>query len=180
MKKKILALVMTFIVPGIHSAMANTGTVTFGGELTANTCNVSVDGGNSSNTVTLPKISQSVLDSAGKTAGRTPFTMELSGCSGALKTAAAFFEQGPGVTNTGFLINTGGTAGNSVYLQLRDGSNSDAIIKVGDRSQLTNTKFLDISSGGATLLYSAEYRAASNTVSAGTVVAAVNYNIQYK
>ncbi|QFI19944.1 type 1 fimbrial protein (plasmid) [Klebsiella aerogenes] len=177
MKKITLSLVLALAVPGIHSAMANTGTITFNGEVTSNTCNVSVDGGTASETVLLPSVSASTLDGAGKFTGRTQFNMGLSGCTGTLQTASAYFEAGAGVNSDGRLINTG--SAKNVDLQLRDGSNADAVIKAGSSSQVNGTKYVTLESGAANLPYSAEYYA-TDAAEAGTVVSSVVYSIQYK
>ncbi len=177
MKKLTLALVMALAVPGIQSAMASSGTISFNGEITSNTCNVSVDGGTASETVLLPTVSESALDAPGKFAGRTSFSIGLSGCTGSLQTASAFFEAGAGVNGDGRLVNTGSAT--NVDLQLRDGSNANAVIKAGSASQITDTEYVTLASGAATLPYSAEYYA-TDAAGAGTVVSSVTYNIQYK
>ena len=177
MKKSILALTLALAVPGIHSAMANTGTITFNGELTSNTCNVSVNGGSANDTVILPTVSEGVLGSAGKTAGQTQFALELSGCTGSLQTASAYFEAGTGVNSDGRLVNTG-TAQN-VDLQLRDSSNGGAVIKAGSTEQVANAGYVTLASGAASLPYTAEYYS-TDVAGAGSVIASVTYNIQYK
>lgn len=177
MNKSILALCLTLAVPGIHSAMANTGTITFNGELTTNTCNVSVNGGSASDTVTLPTVSEGMLDTAGKTAGQTRFTLGLSGCSGSLLTASAYFEAGTGVNGDGRLVSTG--SAKNVDLQLRDGSNAGAVIKAGSTGQVSDTHYVALASGAASLPYTAEYYATGKAV-AGNVKSSVTYSIQYK
>lgn len=177
MKKSILALSLALAIPGIHSAMANTGTITFNGTLTSNTCNVSVNGGNASDTVVLPTVSEGVLDAAGKTAGQTRFTLGLSGCTGSLKTASAYFEAGTGVNGDGRLINTG--SAQNVDLQLRDSTKSGAVIKAGSSEQVNNAGYVTLASGAASLPYTAEYYATGKAV-AGNVTSSVTYNIQYK
>ncbi|HBR6860766.1 TPA: type 1 fimbrial protein, partial [Klebsiella aerogenes] len=66
-----------------------------------------------------------------------------------------------------------------VDVQLRDGSNADAVIKAGSSSQVNGTKYVTLASGAATLPYSAEYYA-TDVADAGTVVSSVVYSIQYK
>ncbi|MFC0226149.1 fimbrial protein [Serratia aquatilis] len=181
MKK--LALVASLVAAcgstGLAQA-ASTGTITFNGELTASTCNVIVDGQNANATVTLPTVGINQLTSAAQTAGRTSFIMALTGCTGTLKTASAFFDAGASVdTVTGRLKNMTGTAGN-VGLQLRDGSNaSQAVIQAGNQNQRANNTYLSVSSGSANLPYAVEYYANGPTT-AGTVISSVVYSIQYK
>ncbi|MBW4204106.1 type 1 fimbrial protein [Enterobacter cloacae subsp. cloacae] len=177
MNKSIISLVITALAGLSAQAMANTGTITFTGELTANTCNVSVDGGAASSTVTLPTVAAGVLDASGKSAGDTAFTLALSGCTGTLQTASAFFEAGAGVNTDGRLVNTG-TAKN-VDIQLLDGSKSNGVINAGSAAQVASAGYVDVSGGSATLPYTARYYATGAT-EAGTVASSVTYNIQYK
>lgn len=180
MKKLAIAVSLATVLGSVNLAQAvSTGTITFNGKLTANTCDVSVNGQGANATVVLPTVGTNQLDAAGKTAGRTNFNMALTNCSGTLTTASAYFEAGPTVDLVnGRLNNTTGTA-TDVSLQLRDGSNAaQDVIKVGDSSQRTNTTYLSISSGSAVLPYEVEYYANAAT-GAGTVVSSVVYSIQY-
>lgn len=142
----------------VHSA--STGTITFNGLLTANTCDVTVDGQGADATVVLPTIGINQLAAATKTAGETGFNMALSNCSGTLETASAFFESGSSVDiATGRLKNISGSATN-VSLQLLDASSpSNAVIQVGNQSQTTSTTYKDISSGSVMLPYAVRYYA---------------------
>lgn len=177
MKKNIIALAVTTLTAVSAQAVANTGTISFNGELTANTCNVAVDGGAASNTVTLPPISAGALGAAAKTAGDTQFTLALSGCTGSLNTASAFFEAGSNVNTDGRLVNTADAR--NVEIELLDGSNNGAVIKAGSAEQITSTGYVTISSGAAVLPYTARYYA-TGVAEAGLVASSVTYNIQYK
>lgn len=181
MKKVIMTslLASAMFTTGAVSA-ASSGTITFNGELTANTCDVSVDGQGADATVTLPTVSVSQLDKATKTSGQTGFNMTLSNCSGTLESASAFFEAGPSLDlSTGRLINLSGTAEN-VSLELLDASSASyAVIQAGNQNQITNTTYKDISSGSATLPYAIRYYAEAPTT-AGTVNSNIVYSIQYQ
>lgn len=159
---------------------ASTGTITFNGELTANTCDVVVDGQGADATVVLPTVGTNQLDGATKTAGETGFVMALNNCSGTLQTASAFFEAGASVDAvSGRLKNMTGTATN-VSLQLLDASSpSQAVIEAGNQNQVTSTTYKDVSSGSASLPYAVRYYAEAPTT-AGTVVSNVVYSIQYQ
>lgn len=182
MRKSVIssAVLATLSLVAINVNAASTGTITFNGQLTGNTCDVAIDGQAADATVTLPTIGTNQLVSQGQTAGRTGFKMALSKCSGTLETASAFFEAGSSVDLvTGHLKNVSGTA-TKVSLQLRDGSSpSVAVIQAGNSNQANNTTYLDVSSGTANLPYSVEYYADGATT-AGTVVSNVVYSIQYK
>ncbi|EPT0360630.1 fimbrial protein [Enterobacter cloacae] len=163
---------------------ASLGTITFEGVLTDTTCNVDINGGGPSATVKLPAVSSSDLTSAGQVAGRTIFNMNLTGCTtatGGPSTVTAFFEPGPNVnSSTGRLVNSGGTAGDTVSLQLLEAVNNNyKVINVGNADQADNATYLDISGGTATLPYAIQYYAESATAP-GTVTSSVVYNLIYK
>ncbi|PAA95355.1 hypothetical protein CJJ13_22645 [Serratia fonticola] len=106
--------------------------------------------------------------------------MALNNCSGTLQTASAFFEAGASVDQvTGRLKNLTGGATN-VSLQLLDASStSRSVIQAGNQNQVTNTAYVDISSGSANLPYAVRYYAEGATTP-GTVVSNVVYSIQYQ
>ncbi|MBC3218632.1 fimbrial protein [Serratia fonticola] len=181
MKKLAIAasLIAVFGTVGLAQA-ASTGTITFNGELTANTCDVVVDGQQADATVILPTVSTSQLQTATRTAGDTGFVMALSNCAGTLETASAFFQAGASVDAvTGRLLNTTGGATN-VSLQLLDASSpTQAVIKAGSQDQVTAMTYQDVTGGSATLPYIVRYYAEAATT-AGTVVSSVVYSIQYQ
>lgn len=181
MKKLALAMSVVAVMAAISGAQAaSTGTITFNGELTANTCDVSIEGQGADAVVTLPILGINQLPAASRTAGSTRFNMELTECVGTK--ASAFFEAGTTVLATGRLSNleTGTTAATEVELQLRDGSHAaQNVINVGSSSQVTDTTYVDISTGTATLPYLVEYYATGATT-AGLVSSNVVYSIQYE
>lgn len=100
-----------------HSAMAaDSGTLTFAGEVTDNTCDVAVNGGAADATITLPRVSSKTLAKAGDVTGRVFVRMSLSNCglvSGGAATATqvhAFWQASPLINTAGRLINTDTTA----------------------------------------------------------------------
>lgn len=179
-KLAIVAMIAAAFGSAGSAYAASTGTITFNGLLTANTCDVVVDGQGPDATVVLPTLGTNQLDAATKTAGATSFVMALSNCSGTLETASAFFESGASVeATTGRLKNMTGTATN-VSLELLDASSpSQKVIQVGNQNQVTNTTYVDISSGAANLPYAVRYYAEAATTP-GTVASNVVYSIQYQ
>ena len=160
---------------------AESGTVSFSGLITGATCDVNIGGAGAKAAVVLPTVSANTLDGATKTNGKTRFSFELSGCTGALTQAKAFFEGGNTVDSaTGRLINTDATGAENVSLQLRDGQNN-SVINVGDAVQSAPSAigYVDISSGTASLPYYVEYYAEDAAV-AGTVASQVTYSLIYK
>lgn len=183
--KKLALIVSIATIIGMAGQVqaASTGTINFQGLLTANTCDVTVDGQAADATITLPTIGVAQLSSPTNTAGETGFAMELENCSGTLTGASAFFESGPSVEmTTGRLKNlsTGAGSASNVSLQLLDGSSaSNSVIKVGNTAQTTDTTFVDVSAGSAVLPYSVRYYAEA-AAGAGTVTSNVVYSIQYQ
>lgn len=163
-----------------QSAFASDGTINFNGEVKDQTCTVTVNGQISPapSTITLPTVSSSLLDTAGKTTGQTGFKIGLSACSGPATTASAFFESGATVDAiSNNLKNTTGTA-KMVQLQLVDAANGN-VIKAGDTSQITATTATAITANSATLPYAVQYFAIGKAT-AGTVISSVTYSINYK
>ncbi|BEM60180.1 fimbrial protein [Serratia marcescens] len=180
--KKSSAIVFTLLgLSGLigQAQAASNGTINFSGTVSATTCDVRVNGQEADANITLPVVSQDQLSVMGWTAGRTAFELKLNNCQGTLKTAAAYFEAGPGVDSSGRLSNLTGSAKN-VVLQLREGSGSFNPIVAGSPSQITNATYYTIASTGmATLPYTVEYYA-MGAASAGSVVSNVVYSLQYK
>lgn len=192
MKKNTHLFACAMLLGLMGSAYAQTGTISFTGTITGNTCNVIVDGQGSDATITLPSVGRTQLANAADTAGRTGFNMQLSGCTqaqgqGQPNTVSAFFEAGSSVDlGTGRLKNMSptATAATNVQLQLLDGSGNYAAIDVGNSDQTTNTTYVDIDftdtqNGIATMPYAVEYYATGAT-GAGTVTSQVVYSLQYQ
>ena len=182
MNYKARALAVLVAATASTVALASDGKIDFNGELKAETCKVAVNGaaGASPSTVTLPTISTAALGAKGQVAGQTGFNIELSDCSAALKTAAAFFESSGSVDATsGNLKNVSGTA-TQVQLQLVDATNGNAI-KAGNTAQVTSTSriAIDATSKAAILPYAVQYYAQAPTTP-GTVVGSVTYSINYQ
>jgi major type 1 subunit fimbrin (pilin) len=135
--------------------------------------------------VSLPTVSANDLATDGATTDRTSFNLKLTECAGYLEleegTASAFFAAGDTVDLTsGRLKNTeGDDYAQNVQLQLRDGSNAQRVIKVGDTAQVDDMGYVDITSGSATLPYLVEYYA-TGVATPGLVESSVVYALQYK
>lgn len=165
-----------------HTTETFNGRVYFNGNLIDQICTISVGGAVSpiAATVTLPTVSASLLDVAGKTAGRTSFIISLSNCSGPAASThdlvLAYFESGPDVAPiSGELINRGDAT--NVRLQLLNIASQP--LKVGDPSQLTENMVWYIRNGKAQLPYSVQYKA-TGVATSGTVVSTVTYVIDYQ
>lgn len=192
------------VTTGAVFAADNTGTINFNGQLTKTTCKVDIEGQGPDATINLPTVSTNTLTQAGQVTGRTAFNMNLHDCENIIPTiidfsvpitrnrtvstthtlVSAFFEAGITVDPvTGQLKNmdTSATGATFVNLQLLDGSNNFAPIKVGNTKQVTDTSYVSINTNtfSTTLPYAVEYYATGATT-AGKVNSSVVYTLQYK
>lgn len=155
-------------------ALAVDGTITFQGEVSSKTCTIENESLNQ--TVTLPVVSQSSLESGDKNAGFKDFHIAVSACTAGTK-VKAHFEPGPTIdTADGMLKN-----------QLADGSNVK--VQIFNKSGLpinlaTGTNNLEEVTGGdsaAKLTFKASYHAPKGeTLKPGLVQTSVAYTLTYE
>lgn len=172
MKKIILAT--SAIILGSAAAHAADGTITITGQITDRTC--TVDSKSKDLAVALPTVSAASL-TPGQTAGRTPFTINLTGCSEGK--VATYFE--PGSTtdyDSGRLNNATGTATN-VQVQLLGDNNAVIPVLAKTAGTQENSQEVNVAANGsAALNYYAEYYAKAQA-KAGSVATSVKYTIVY-
>lgn len=164
-----------------NTVQAADGNIWIKGSLFLQTCTISVGGVVSPAiaTVTLPTVSDSLLNAAGKITGRTDFEIELSKCTGNANTAAVFFESGVDVDSySGLLINRG-TAINVRLQLLQNGAFGNVTIRAGDSQQLDDAYREPMSAGKAMLPYAVQYIATGIT-DAGSVRSSVTYTVIYQ
>lgn len=160
------------------NAQAADGTITINGLVTAQTCQISGNGGGPDFTVTLPTVSTSALQTAGATAGRTPFNIALTNCSPDSGNVAVYFEPNATVdAATGHLTNTAASGAENVQVGLLNADHSD--IKLGSSEAAQNMQFVALDHGKATLNYFAQY-VATDAATAGAVNAQSLYSIVYQ
>jgi major type 1 subunit fimbrin (pilin) len=191
MKRNRLALkIIATILPIIFAPPSHAfdGTITITGQVTAQTCTISGNGGGSSFTVTLPKVSTTSLSTSGATAGTTPFTISLTNCSPNSGAVSTDFEAGPTLdAATGNLTNqaTATTTGSGTAAVT---TNAATNVEIGllnyDSSAVTvgsaaPSKSVPITTGSATLKYFARY-VATGAVTAGPVSTTVTYSLVYQ
>ncbi|EMI5490443.1 type 1 fimbrial protein [Providencia stuartii] len=169
MKKSLLVLLVASSVSA--SVMAADGTITFNGEITATTCDITSSNGGKDFTVTLPKVSTTALANAGDIAGVTQFDLILENCTSNVAVAASFENTTNTDASNGNLNPTTGPA--NVQIRLADSTGTQAKVNGGAAGQ-TN-----IVNGSATLPFQAFYFAKAPVVDAGIVTAQVNYTIVY-
>lgn len=172
---KISALVLAMAaLPGVVFAAP---TVTFQGEVTDQTCQVTVNSETNS-TVLLPTVSTADLATTGLTAGLTPFTITLSECAAPPSDLAVTTNfLGHNVTAGGNLGNTA-TAGSNVAIQLtEEAAGTTAIVLNG----VTGVAGLVLATGetSASYQFGAQYIAETAPATAGAVTAVVEYSVSY-
>ncbi|UXN35668.1 type 1 fimbrial protein [Avibacterium paragallinarum] len=184
-KLKLVTLIASSLAFASNMAFAETnnggavGTVTINGEVVDATCTVEGTSG-ADVTVTLPKVSKSLLASQGQTAGDTTFTIKLKDCSPNTGTVRTYFYNNEtNVSTNGRLINqdsSGSKAGNvTIQLANLDGSAIDITKDVSGQGVTEDS----ISGGKATLSYLARYYAEGQST-AGKVKGVVKYMIAYQ
>jgi len=158
-----------------QSASAADGNITFNGEVTGQTC--AINGGTNDLVVTLPTVAASALDTVGKTAGLTPFNIDLTGCAATPGKVRVAFEPGATVdASTGRLRTTGGAT--NVQIGLRNAADTSTI-NLGAAAAGQNSTAVDIVNGNASLRYTAEYVATGGAATVGLVTTSVVYSLAY-
>lgn len=177
MKKTLLTAALAIAgLATFASAHAADGTIEFTGNITANTCTINGGNGGENFTVALPTVSAKTLETAGATAGRTPFKIALTNCT-TDQPVSVHFEGGPTVSQeTGRLIVDGGGA-TKVELGLL--SNSFGEIKAGAAHGQQNSQSVMLAGGKADLNYFVEYHSLGGAT-AGAANSRVQYSIAYE
>jgi len=180
MNKLAIALSAALAIGASFSASAQSGTITFNGQIIATTCSVTWPGnGGLTNDpiVTLPTVPTTALASAGATAGKQTVSLVIGGPGSECTSGNAAIELNPNRNanqSNGFLNNAAAAdPADFVQIALRDAN--DALINIATpwRSaeiDLSVTKQID---------FAAEYRA-TGAATAGNVNASVGYTIDYK
>jgi type 1 fimbria pilin len=151
--------------------------------ITNPTCTVT--GGNNQ-TVTLPTVETSQLSASGKTAGVTPFNIEITGCPNGFTVASNIFSGGTVDNNTGNLTNkttTGNGGAKNVEVQLLNGPGSSRTgalnLSRTNTAANQNSGTFPVNNNAVTLNYFAQYYA-TGVATAGLVNATINYTITYQ
>ncbi|MBW1251457.1 fimbrial protein [Pantoea allii] len=183
MKARSLSRCMYFALCGVSLLSFNTfaasqNTIRFQGEVNAQTCNVNINDATGSPIILLPTVSTASLNAAKSTAGKTPFTINLTGCvapAAGTTQAININLAGNNISSTGDLLNTG-TATN-VALRLLD--SSDKTINLSGGTATVNGMSLASGSTSASQNFSVEYYSDSGSAGAGTVLSSVQYSVSY-
>ncbi|UEP23699.1 fimbrial protein [Burkholderia ambifaria] len=176
--------------------MASDGTINFTGSVVASTCEINA--GAKDLTVPMPQAASNQLSTEGATAGRTPFTLSLSGCTtdskdkdgnpipAPVKKVSVAFEPGPNVNlATGRLKPTGvGTNGVASGVEIGILNDKYEPIKIGAESSAQNVQTVNIDTaeggtGTATLQFAAQYVGTGAEVKGGKMDSYVTYSLMY-
>ncbi|CAB3809328.1 hypothetical protein LMG28688_06966 [Paraburkholderia caffeinitolerans] len=179
--KKIAAIAVVVAAAAPAMAFADSAnTINFQGEVTTQTCTVTINGNAASPTVLLPTVSTSALATAGSNAGTTNFTVGVTGCtSQASATPIKTVFVGNQVDNNGNLGNTG-TAG-GVALQLLDPTApSTPFSLLGATGYAAPGLSLAAGATSATHNFAVRYYSAAGSATAGSVLGSVQYALSYQ
>lgn len=176
MKKISLMIVLSIL--NLPNAFAFDGTITITGRILEQTCKISTETKDLS--VALPTLPKSNFD--GKTtAGRTMFSIIVSDCSGT-KVAVYFEPVGVGAGPSNLKNQATSGAANNVEVRLLGSSGlpiTFATREINNGPQ-TNSQWVNVVNNSATMSYYAEYISTAGSITAGNVVATVQYTILYQ
>lgn len=160
------------------SALADsTNTITFKGEVSEQTCEVTINGVTARPVVLLPTISKSQLASADTSAGLTTFTLGVTGCavtSGALDVKTVFV--GNNVSATGNLENTGSAT--NVELQLLTDAGGATPVDLRTSTAIAGVTVPAGQTSGEHD-FAVQYYSPTGSATAGTVLGSVQYAVTY-
>ncbi|MBB6155237.1 major type 1 subunit fimbrin (pilin) [Pseudomonas sp. JAI115] len=167
------ALTVAMVAFPFMAFAASQNTLTFKGEVAAQTCAVSVNGG-SSTVVLLPVVSTSSLQKRGLTDGEISFTVEVSGCEA---------PKGKTPITTQFLANDVSEGHNLKNMGTAEGVAVQLVAPNGKPIELNGITRVDglVLEEGQTEA-SAEFRAryiSEDKVGPGSVTTSVQYSITY-
>lgn len=156
----------------------SSNTIEFIGEVTDQTCEASINGNTSAPVILLPTVSKAELSAVGQTAGETPFTIKLTGCTAdstkELDIKTRFVANN--LTSTNRIGNTGDAT--NVALELFDPQNATAQVDVTGATPAPGLKLLKDSTE-ASYDFGVRYYA-EGAATAGTVNGSVQYALSYR
>ncbi len=157
----------------VLAANAN-NVVRFMGEVSEQTCNITVNGSSSSPVILLPTVSTGQLAKANDTAGDTPFTVTLSGCGAQAANASILFVAND-VDGSSLKNNATAAPATNVAIQLMEGSTTLDFI-----NNQTKTAAQSVGGGTNSATYDliARYQA-TGVVTSGSVEAQAQFAVTY-
>jgi len=183
MKKLVIALSTVLALGAVGTASAQSGTITFNGNVTATTCEVQFPGNGgavSDPTVTLPIVTAASLSQPGIAAGRKPVMIQIgtstAPCSIGNTVALELNPTRNAQLTEGRLTNLApvDSAATNVVVALRDANDAEIDLRVPWQSARET-----FDNGIATIAFSGEYYA-TGAATAGEVTANVQYTLDYQ
>ncbi|TDN61353.1 fimbrial protein [Paraburkholderia sp. BL10I2N1] len=179
MKKHLLALAIAAVPAFAFAASGNT--INFQGEVTDQTCAVSINGNAASPTVLLPTVASSELTGAGAVAKQTNFTIGVTGCMAPTTVAQSIDTVfvGNQVTPSGNLGNTGSAT--NVALQLLDPAAPSAPFNLsGVNGYAAPGLNLEVGATTASHDFAVQYISEQGGATPGSVLGSVQYAVSYQ
>lgn len=178
MKKMTLALAVSGLFFGSSAAMAaGPNTITFMGEVSDQTCEVTINGNATNPVVLLPTATTAELASAGATAKETTFTLGVAGCDGTAFTSNTVFV-GNSVDANGNLTNVASSGAANVALQLLDAPGG-AVIDLNNSTPVAGVTLAAGETEGS-VDYAVQYISVAGGATAGPVMGSVQYAVSYQ
>lgn len=178
MKLKLMGIALLFPL----TALAD-NTVTFLGEVSDSTCNVTVNGTAGNVSVLLPTIPASVLSEAAETAGQTPFKFVVSGCTADTQKTVGMRLVPVSVTATGGNLTNLATVtpAQKVDIQIVDNYNNGNNVIDFTSGEYVSTTLATLPTAGQQLEFpfTAQYYA-TGQATVGKVESQLQYALTYK
>ncbi|WP_058911253.1 fimbrial protein [Entomohabitans teleogrylli] len=177
MKTKIVSAFLLAVGVGSVASIANAadGTINFTGTITDETCTIA--SGSQNLNVDLGRVAKSALDGgAGKKAGPTRFTLQLTGCPATVTGASVKFDGVAKPENRNLLELTGaGTAGVATQVGIEIADRNGATIPL-----YTASSNYPLAAGDNNLDFVARYVSTNTTVGVGTANSTSQFTINYR
>ncbi|RJG14347.1 type 1 fimbrial protein [Pseudomonas cavernicola] len=177
--KKLIALAV-IAAPGFAAAAPSANTINFLGEVTAQTCQVTINGNATTPVVLLPTVQASTLAAAGSVVGETPFTLGVTGCvapTSAAQAIKAVFV-GNNVTSSGNLGNTAAGGATNVELQILNGV-AGTPVNLSSPATVAGIS-LPVGATSASHDYAVQYKSVPGGATAGAVTSSMQYTVSYQ
>ncbi|EKT65564.1 fimbrial protein [Providencia burhodogranariea] len=173
MKYKLLSIALLLPFTAIAS-----NTVTFLGEVSDTTCDITINGSKGDVSVQLPTVLASTLEESGDVTGATPFKFTVSGCSAGAQATVGMRLVSTSTTNTGNLVNIAtGTPATDVSIQILDDNKTDPIdFTLGEYSTDLIAK---PTTGNVEFPFTAQYHS-DGKATIGKVESQLQYALTYK
>lgn len=150
----------------------SSGTINFLGQISATTCTVKA--GDRNKTVSMATVAPATFTTAVQTAGQTPFSITLEGCTAGAAGATSAVVGFGGINNEGRFTTSGTATGVDIVINAAAGT---ALTRQGSELRSASTT---LTAGTNTFDFSAAYTANGGTIGAGTANAAATFQIIYQ